>query len=99
MSGRKIPIHASLYRPSLVMGAEREPLLYSALFAILIALGGFTLYAGGAALVFWVVTVFILQKNASFDPQLSKIGLRHFNQQNFYAARSTPWQIGGAKLK
>lgn len=81
------------------MGAERDLLLYSALISILVALGGFTILAGGAALIFWLVMVYILRRTAKEDPQLSKVFLTHFYQQDFYGAHSTPWQLKGAGLK
>ena len=52
MELRRIPVHSSLHRANLVMGAERELALGSALAALLVGIGGMSLvsavYAKGA---------------------------------------------------
>lgn len=88
MELRRIPIHSSLHRANLVMGAERELALGSALAALLVGLGGMSLVSAGTAIVFWVSTIWVLRRMARADPMMSKVWLRHVRQQVFYSARS-----------
>ncbi|OEU68040.1 MULTISPECIES: conjugal transfer protein TrbD [Maridesulfovibrio] len=89
---RVVPIHRSLHKPSMVMGAERELVMFSALISILVGIGGFTLLSALAGLIFWMVTIFILRQMAKSDPQMSKVWWKHHKQQDYYSARATPWR-------
>ncbi|MFA9394096.1 MAG: conjugal transfer protein TrbD [Halodesulfovibrio sp.] len=89
---RFILVHRSLHRHSLVMGAERDLVMLSALIAILIGMGGFTLPSGIVATAIWFVSIFILRLMAKADPQMSRVYRRHWGMQDFYEAKGTPWQ-------
>ena len=52
MEQRHIPVHQSLHRHNLVLGAERELAMTSALIALLVGVGGMTAISGLAALLF-----------------------------------------------
>lgn len=88
MELRRIPVHSSLHRANLVMGAERELALGSALAALLVGIGGMSLVSAGAAIVFWFCAIWALRRMARADPMMSKVWLRHIRQQVFYSARS-----------
>ncbi|MCI7568957.1 MAG: conjugal transfer protein TrbD [Desulfovibrio sp.] len=88
MELRRIPIHSSLHRANLVMGAERELALGSALAALLVGIGGMSLVSAGTAIVFWFSAIWVLRRMARADPMMSKVWLRHVRQQVFYSARS-----------
>ena len=88
MELRRIPVHASLHRANLVMGAERELVLGSALAALLVGIGGLSLVSAGTAIVFWFCAIWVLRRMARADPMMSKVWLRHVRQQVFYSARS-----------
>lgn len=88
MELRRIPVHSSLHRANLVMGAERELVLGSALAALLVGIGGLSLVSAGTAIVFWFCAIWALRRMARADPMMSKIWLRHVRQQVFYSARS-----------
>ena len=88
MELRRIPVHSSLHRANLVMGAERELALGSALAALLVGIGGMSLVSAGAAIVFWFCAIWALRRMARTDPMMSKVWLRHVRQQVFYSARS-----------
>ena len=51
MEQRHIPVHQSLHRHNLVLGAERELAMTSALIALLVGVGGMTAISGLAALL------------------------------------------------
>ncbi len=88
MELRRIPIHSSLHRANLVMGAERELALTAALVALLVGFGGLTLVSAVAAAVFWLSSIWVLRRMARADPMMSKVWLRHIKQQTFYNAKS-----------
>lgn len=88
MELRRIPVHSSLHRANLVMGAERELALGSALAALLVGIGGMSLVSAGAAIVFWFCVIWALRRMARADPMMSRVWLRHVRQQVFYSARS-----------
>jgi type IV secretory pathway TrbD component len=86
---RKIDVHRSLTRPLLVMGCEREPLIISALLAVTLVfmLGNLVLAIFGV--LFWVISVGVLQRMAKSDHQLTSIYLRHCKYKTFYAAQAS----------
>lgn len=100
MEARRLPIHQSLHRHNLVLGAERELLMTSALVALLVGVGGMTLVSAVTAFVFWVAAVFVLRRMAKADPLMSKVWMRHVKQQDFYSAKASRWRpLGGFRMK
>lgn len=88
---RTIVIHKSLNRKILVMGGDRELVMLSALIALVLGVGGMTIPSGITGLIFWTISLFIFQKMAKEDQQMFQVWLRHRKQQDYYPARSTPW--------
>ena len=82
MNERHTPIHQSLHRHNLVLGAERELAMSSALIALLVGIGGVTVISGIAAFVFWIAAIFVLRRMARADPLMSKVWMRHVKQQD-----------------
>ncbi len=84
--GWKIPIHQSLVRPKLVLGAERMPaVMCAALCALPAATGQFRYVALGIAV--WVGLLFVLRRAAKFDPILSDVFSRYVNYRPFHSAQ------------
>lgn len=90
---RTIPIRRSLHRQGLIMGAERDLVLYCGLIALLVGIGGFTIFSAVTALLFWIAAIFVLRRMAKADPQMSKVWRRHIKYQAYYSARPTPWRL------
>ena len=100
MGIRTIAIHQSLHRPSLVLGAERDLVMGTAIISLMVGIGGTNLISTVTALSFWFVSVFILRKMAKHDSCYSQIFLRHIKQQTFYPSRSSVWRkMEGYKVK
>lgn len=100
MEFRRIPIHQSLHRHNLVLGAERELAMGSALIALLVGIGGVTFISGISALTFWFPAIFVLRRMARADPLMSKVWMRHVKQQDLYSAKASRWRpLGGFKTK
>lgn len=100
MEVRRALIHQSLHRHNLVLGAERELAMGSALIALLVGIGGVTFISGISALVFWFPAIFVLRRMAKADPLMSKVWMRHVKQQDLYSAKASRWRpLGGFKIK
>jgi type IV secretion system protein VirB3 len=85
---RTIPIHVSLIRPILLMGAERELVLISAIIAAVLVMSLERPLFAVVGVVFWALTVASLQRAAKNDPLLSRVYLRHARYRAYYAAQS-----------
>ena len=72
----------------LVLGGERELVFFSGMLAAVLAfaLGNLTLAAIGVA--FWLLSLFVFQRMAKHDPQLSRVYIRHLNKKIFYPAHA-----------
>jgi type IV secretory pathway TrbD component len=92
---RTVPIRQSLHRHNQVFGAEREMVMFSALIALLVGVGGMTLISGVSAGLFWLCSIFVLRLMAKNDPVMSKVWLRHIKQQDYYLARGSRWRRQG----
>lgn len=83
-------IHQSLTRPMLLAGAERAPAIANWILAAGILFGGglhwYTIAAGAILISFghWA-----LVQAAKFDPELSRIYLRHVRYRRLYLPRAS----------
>ena len=89
---RAEPVHRSLHRRILVLGAERELVQITAFIAFLLIFGGMTTVSIIAGGIFWFASIFCLQRMAKHDVYLGQIFERHVRQQTFYAPRSSVWR-------
>lgn len=89
---RTVPVHRSLYRRILVLGGERDLVQGAAVVALLVALGGQTVLSLTAALFWWFLALYCLQRMGKRDTYMSQVFSRHVKQQDFYPARSTAWR-------
>jgi type IV secretion system protein VirB3/type IV secretion system protein VirB4 len=89
---RTEPIHRSLHRRALFLGADRELVLFSCLIAFLTALGGFSLVSAGCGFLFWLVALFWLRTWATNDPLMRDVFIRHVRQQDYYPAKTSAWR-------
>jgi type IV secretion system protein TrbD len=85
---RKLTIHHSLIRPVLLLGAERELVLLTAVVAAVLVLSLQRPLFAAAGIALWVAGLAALQRAAKADPQLSRVYLRHVRYRSFYEAQS-----------
>ena len=80
-------MHQSLLRPQLLLGGERQLVIASGMLAAILAftLGDFVLSAIGVT--FWLVTLVVLQRMAKYDPEMSRVYVRHVNKKIYYPAQ------------
>lgn len=92
MSGlRRTPLHRALHRPNLILGGERELVLFTALLAgalVGVALSPIAIAVGAAV---WFGCVGLLRRMAKADPQMSRVYLRQLKYRPYYPARSRPF--------
>ena len=89
---RKVPVHRSLHRRMLVLGGERDLVQGAAVVALMVALSGQTVIAFTAAVVWWFLALYCLQRMGKHDTHMSQVFSRHVKQQDFYPARSAAWR-------
>jgi Type IV secretory pathway, TrbD component len=75
-------IHKSLHRPVFFMGVDRELGMTALLIAIITAMGGYSLFAVGASVCFWFVSMHYLRKWTKSDALIRDVFLRHIRYIN-----------------
>jgi len=85
---RQILIHQSANRPNLILGGDRELVLFSALTAACLTFTLASITGIVIGLVFWLSSVTVLSRMGKADPILRQVYLRHLRYRAFYAAKS-----------
>ena len=85
-----IPIHRALHRPNLILGGERELVLFTAILSAGVAVSGLNLVSLAIGAAVWLATLALLQMMAKADPFMSRVYLRHIRYRPYYPARSRP---------
>jgi type IV secretion system protein VirB3 len=88
---RAIPLHRALLRPILVLGAERELVLSTALLAAGLIFSVHQWWSAVIGAGLWLLGLAALQQMARHDPLLSQVLARHLHYQRGYPARATPF--------
>ena len=91
MDLRRVTCHRAMYRPNLLLGCERELILFAGLVAVLLTVVVFDAVAVVVGVLFWIASVWVLQRMAKADPLMSRVYVRYSRLQPFYPARSTPF--------
>ena len=86
-----VPLHQSMLRPMLLLGAERELILALGIVAGVFVVSLFQLWAAIFGLVLWAIGAWVLTRAASFDPQLSKTFGRSLQYRKLYKSAATPF--------
>jgi type IV secretory pathway TrbD component len=82
------PMRASLNRPQLLMGGDRELVLLTGLLAALMAVSVMSLLSFLIAGASFVVIVAVLAKMGKEDPLMRRVYARHLAYKDFYPAKS-----------
>ena len=85
-------VHRALSRPNLLMGADRELVLLTALAAVILIFVVLTWYAALFGIAIWLIAVGALRIMAKADPLMRRIYIRHISYRAFYRATSSPWR-------
>lgn len=89
---RMTPIHSALHRPNLVLGGDRELVMFAGLLSCLLV---YTLQLVPALLGIgmWFWALHMLRKMAKADPRMRGVYQRHRLYRTYYPARSTPFSL------
>jgi type IV secretion system protein VirB3 len=87
---RSIPIHQSFLRPLLILGAERELVILSAILSAMLVFSLANVYFAGVGVLLWLSSVAVFQRLAKLDPQMSRVYVRHVRYRNYYPAGGHP---------
>jgi len=83
-------IHQALTRPLLLAGAERAPAVANWIMAAGILFGGgLHWYTVASSVTLMTFGHWTLMQAAKFDPELSRVYLRHVRYQRIYPARAS----------
>lgn len=85
---REIVIHQSANRPQLLLGCDRELVLFAALLSAILVFALVTWWGVVAGVVLWFLAVAALSRMGKADPLLRQVYLRHIRYQAFYPAKS-----------
>ena len=90
-TARAIALHRALSRPILLLGAERELVLSTALLAAGLIFSVHQWWSAALGGGLWLVGLAALQRMAKADPSLSQVLARQLRYQPWYPARATPF--------
>jgi type IV secretion system protein VirB3 len=85
---REIVIHQSANRPNMLLGADRELVLLSAMLSAALTFVIATWWGILLGVILWVAAVAVLQRMGKADPLLRPVYARHVKYQPFYGAKS-----------
>ena len=85
---RETLIHQSANRPHLILGGDREMVLFAGLTAACLAFTLATWWGVLVGIVFWVAAIAVLARMGKADPLLRHVYLRHIHYETFYPAKS-----------
>lgn len=89
---RRIPIHRVATRPTLLLGVDREMLLFLTLVVGILTVWAMNWIAAGIGGAVWVAGLGALRLMAKSDPLLRRVYVRARRYKPYYPARSTPWR-------
>lgn len=85
---REILIHQSCNRPNLLLGCDRELVLFSALLSAMLIFALVTWWGVATGILLWLVAVAVLSRMGKADPMLRQVYVRHVKYRPFYPAKS-----------
>jgi len=86
-----VPFHSALNKPNLVLGGERDLMLFTGLISSAMIFVALSLQSAIIGIVVWFVFSSLIRKMAKADPLMSKIYIKQLNYQHYYMAHSTPF--------
>src|SRR5215467_311859 len=84
---REIVIHQSANRPHLLLGGDRELVLFTALMCAMLIFALVTWWGIAAGIGLWITAVAVLSRMGRSDPMLRQVYLRHVKYRAFYPAK------------
>lgn len=95
MAVRTVPIRRAGNRDNLVLGGDRELVMFAGLLAGALIFSAQEVKAGIFGALLWVGALQVFRIMAKADPKMRFVYLRQRRYQPYYAARSTPFRVNG----
>jgi|SRR4051812_12841373 type IV secretion system protein VirB3 len=95
MAIRTVPIHRAGNRDNLILGADREIVMFTGLLAGALIFSAQEIKACIFGVVLWVAALQVLRLMAKADPKMRFVYLRQRRYRMYYAPRSTPFRENG----
>jgi type IV secretion system protein VirB3 len=95
MATRTVPIRRAGNRDNLLMGGDRELVLFTGLLAGALIFSAHDIKAGIFGVAMWVVALQVFRLMAKADPKMRFVYLRQRLYRKYYAPRSTPFRENG----
>jgi type IV secretory pathway TrbD component len=90
MALRRTPFYRVLYRPPLILGGEREPVLITLVIAVGLMMSGFNLVSLMVAAILWFGGIAAFRLMAKHDPYMTSVYRRQLTYRAHYSPRSRP---------
>lgn len=90
---RKTPMNRALYRPHLLFGGERTPMIIVISAAAILIWNSWNLIGFITGVVVLVVGVAVLREMAKKDPFMIAIYMRQKGYRPYYPPFSRPWRV------
>jgi len=84
---REIVIHQSANRPHLLLGGDRELVLFAALMSAMLIFALVTWWGIAAGIALWITAVAVLSRMGRSDPMLRQVYFCHVKYRAFYPAK------------
>lgn len=95
MGIRTIPIRRAGNRDNLVLGGDRELVMFSGLLAAALIFSAQEVKAGIFGLCLWFGALYAFRAMAKADPKMRAVYLRQRRYRPHYPPRSTPFRTNG----
>jgi type IV secretion system protein TrbD len=86
---REIVIHQSANRPHLLLGGDRELVLFAALLSAMLIFALVTWWGVVAGISLWIAAVAVLSRMGRSDPMMRQVYPRHVQYRPFYPAKGS----------
>jgi len=95
MAVRTVPIRRAGNRANLVLGGDRELVMFSGLLAGALVFSAQEIKAGIIGTLLWIGSLHVLRQMAKADPKMRFVYLRQRLYKKYYPPRSTPFRTNG----
>ena len=85
---QEVTIHPSVHRPRLILGCDRELVIFVGLISAILIFALVTWWSITLGVVLWLAGVAFLVRMGKQDPLMRGVYLRHVRYQAYYPAKS-----------
>ena len=85
---QEVTIHPSVHRPRLILGGDRELVIFVGLISAILVFALLTWWSIPLGVILWLAGAACLGRIGKEDPLMRGVFLRHMKYQAFYPAKS-----------